>query len=147
MKLRLLQIVLATSVLTLSPAFAIHPSLPPHQKGDGISGQIRSVGPDTLINEMNRWSKAFMALYPDVKITEFIKYILSKDGQTETETGGFYSITNADREADLKRLGIIPSASNKRRRFATIVGAFRRRSRFSSRPLSFRPDQPEAARS
>jgi phosphate transport system substrate-binding protein len=39
---------------------------------------------------------------------EFIKYILSKDGQTETEAGGFYSITNADRESDLKRLGIIP---------------------------------------
>ena len=37
---------------------------------------------------------------------EFIKYILSKDGQTETEAGGFYSITNADRETDLKRLGI-----------------------------------------
>lgn len=37
---------------------------------------------------------------------EFIKYILSKDGQTETEEGGFYSITNDDREADLKRLGI-----------------------------------------
>lgn len=39
---------------------------------------------------------------------ELIKYILSKDGQMETEAGGFYSITNADREADLKRLGIIP---------------------------------------
>jgi hypothetical protein len=39
---------------------------------------------------------------------EFIKYILSKDGQTETEAGGFYSITNADREYDLKKLGIPP---------------------------------------
>jgi phosphate transport system substrate-binding protein len=27
---------------------------------------------------------------------EFIKYILSRDGQTEMEAGGFYSITNAD---------------------------------------------------
>jgi phosphate transport system substrate-binding protein len=39
---------------------------------------------------------------------EFIKYILSKDGQMETEAGGFYSITNADRESDLKSLGIPP---------------------------------------
>jgi phosphate transport system substrate-binding protein len=39
---------------------------------------------------------------------EFIKYILSKVGQTETEASGFYSITNADREYDLKKLGIAP---------------------------------------
>ena len=38
--------------------------------------------------------------------TEFIRYILSKDGQTQTEMGGFYPITNAIREEDLKRLGI-----------------------------------------
>lgn len=68
MKLRLFQIALAATLLT-SPALAIDPSLPPYQKGDGISGQIKSVGSDTLINEMNRWSKGFMALYPDAKIT------------------------------------------------------------------------------
>jgi phosphate transport system substrate-binding protein len=67
MKLRLLQIALSTTLLT-SPALAIDPNLPPYQKADGISGQIKSVGSDTLINEMNRWSKGFMALYPDVKI-------------------------------------------------------------------------------
>ncbi|MDR3425608.1 MAG: phosphate ABC transporter substrate-binding protein, partial [Alphaproteobacteria bacterium] len=37
---------------------------------------------------------------------EFIKYILSKDGQTLTEKGGYYSITDTDRQVDLKRLGI-----------------------------------------
>jgi len=42
----------------------------------------------------------------DALRSEFIKYILSKDGQTQTETGGFYPITNAIREQDLKRLGI-----------------------------------------
>jgi phosphate transport system substrate-binding protein len=68
MKLRLLQIAFAVTLLT-SPAFAIDPGLPPYQKADGISGQIKSVGSDTLINAMNRWSKGFMALYPDVKIT------------------------------------------------------------------------------
>ena len=63
------QIVLAATLLTLSPALAIDPNLPPYQKADGISGQIKSVGSDTLINEMNRWSKGFMALYADAKIT------------------------------------------------------------------------------
>jgi hypothetical protein len=31
---------------------------------------------------------------------EFIKYILSRDGQTQTEKGGFYSVTNDIRETD-----------------------------------------------
>ena len=37
---------------------------------------------------------------------EFIKYILSKDGQTQTEKDGFYPITNEIREAELSKLGI-----------------------------------------
>ena len=38
---------------------------------------------------------------------EFIKYIHSKDGQTQTERGGFYSITAKDRQEDQKLLGLI----------------------------------------
>ena len=38
---------------------------------------------------------------------EFIKYIMSKDGQTQTEKSGFYAITNQIREEELKKLGII----------------------------------------
>ena len=38
--------------------------------------------------------------------SEFIKYILSKDGQTETENGGFFPITNEIRESELSKLGI-----------------------------------------
>jgi phosphate transport system substrate-binding protein len=37
---------------------------------------------------------------------EFIKFILSKDGQELTEKGGFYPITNEIRENELKNLGI-----------------------------------------
>jgi phosphate transport system substrate-binding protein len=37
---------------------------------------------------------------------EFIKYIVSKEGQTQAEMGGYYPITNDIREDDLKRLGI-----------------------------------------
>jgi phosphate transport system substrate-binding protein len=37
---------------------------------------------------------------------EFIKYILSKDGQTQTEKSGFYPIANEVREKELKRLGL-----------------------------------------
>jgi phosphate transport system substrate-binding protein len=39
---------------------------------------------------------------------EFIKYILSADGQAQTEKGGYYAITPSDREADMKRLDLNP---------------------------------------
>ncbi len=42
----------------------------------------------------------------DALRSEFVKYVLSKDGQELTEKGGYYSITNDSREADLKKLGI-----------------------------------------
>lgn len=42
---------------------------------------------------------------------EFIKYILSRDGQTQTEVGGFYPITNEVREEELKRLGLAAPAN------------------------------------
>ena len=50
MKTRLLLGTLAVT-LTLSPASAVDQSLPPYQKADGISGQIKSVGSDTLIDD------------------------------------------------------------------------------------------------
>jgi phosphate transport system substrate-binding protein len=42
---------------------------------------------------------------------EFLKYALSKDGQTGTIKGGFYPITNATRLKALGALGISPDAS------------------------------------
>lgn len=68
MKKHLLFSTLAANLLMLSPALAVDQSLPPYQKVDGLSGQLKSVGSDTLIGEMSRWSKGFMALYPGVKI-------------------------------------------------------------------------------
>src|SRR6201995_4063846 len=68
MKTRLLLSFLAANLLMLAPALAIDASLPSYQKVDGISGQIKSVGSDTLVNAMARWSKGFMALYPDGRV-------------------------------------------------------------------------------
>ncbi len=42
----------------------------------------------------------------DPLTTEFVKYLLSKDGQELTIKGGFYPITNAMRMQDLQTLGI-----------------------------------------
>jgi phosphate transport system substrate-binding protein len=41
---------------------------------------------------------------------EFVKYILSKDGQEQTERGGFFPITNEVRESDSNKLAISPGS-------------------------------------
>ena len=48
---------------------------------------------------------------PDPTIEEFLKYILSKDGQTITMKAGFYPITNSVRMNNLKRIGIMADAN------------------------------------
>jgi phosphate transport system substrate-binding protein len=57
-----------------------------------------------------RYLNIYLNKIPDQPLdalrSEFIKYVLSKDGQELTEKGGYYSITNDSREADLKKLGI-----------------------------------------
>ena len=42
---------------------------------------------------------------------EFIKYVLSKDGQAQTERSGFYPLTSEMRQKELTRLGITASAN------------------------------------
>ena len=42
---------------------------------------------------------------------EFIKYVLSKDGQAQTEKSGFYPLTGEMRQKELMRLGITVSAN------------------------------------
>jgi phosphate transport system substrate-binding protein len=68
MALRILFAALAANLAAMSNAIALDPKLPAYQTTAGVSGQIKSVGSDTLDNEMLRWAKAFMALYPGVKI-------------------------------------------------------------------------------
>jgi phosphate transport system substrate-binding protein len=47
----------------------------------------------------------------DPSRSEFIKYVLSSDGQAQTEKTGFYPITNEIREKELKKLGISTRAN------------------------------------
>ena len=46
----------------------------------------------------------------DALRAEFVKYILSKDGQEQTERSGFFPITNEIREAEMNKLGISPGS-------------------------------------
>ena len=46
----------------------VDPNLPEYQKASGISGNLSSVGSDTLANLMTLWAEEFNRLYPNVNI-------------------------------------------------------------------------------
>ncbi len=62
------------AVLTLGVATAhaqavqVDPSLSSYQKTSGVSGNINSVGSDTMNNMMALWAETFRKMYPNVKI-------------------------------------------------------------------------------
>ena len=68
MRLMLGVAALAANVIAVPAAITLDQSLPAYQAVTGISGQIKSVGSDTLGHEITLWAKAFKGLYPDVKI-------------------------------------------------------------------------------
>ena len=68
-------IILAASLLVSSlvalPAAAesrVDPKLPAYEKASGVSGNLSSVGSDTLANLMTLWAEEYKRLYPNVNI-------------------------------------------------------------------------------
>lgn len=65
---------LGTAALALAAATAplatadIDSELPVYQKASGVSGNLTSVGSDTLANLMTLWAEEFKRLYPNVNI-------------------------------------------------------------------------------
>lgn len=60
-----------TAVLALSLqgfAVEIDPKLPEYEKVDGVSGNLNSIGSDTLNNLMTFWAESFRERYPNVNI-------------------------------------------------------------------------------
>ncbi len=69
MKKRLLLILVGFLFCTTSVmAVDLDPKLPAYTKVSGISGNLKSIGSDTLNNLMTLWSEGFRAQYPAVKI-------------------------------------------------------------------------------
>ena len=68
MKLRIFAAAIAVNLTGMSAALALDQSLPAYQAVTGISGQLKSVGSDTLNIEMTLWAKRFKDLYPWVNI-------------------------------------------------------------------------------
>lgn len=68
MKPSLVAAAFAVNVLTIPAAFALDQDLPAYHPVSGISGQLKSIGSDTLDHEMELWAKGFQKVYPEVKI-------------------------------------------------------------------------------
>jgi phosphate transport system substrate-binding protein len=46
----------------------VDPSIPAYQQTSGVSGNLNSIGSDTLNNLMTLWAEGFKAMYPNVNI-------------------------------------------------------------------------------
>lgn len=71
--MRLLATLAATAIAVLpSVAFAqpvqVDPELPRYAPVSGISGNLKSIGSDTLNNLMTLWGEGFQGIYPNVKL-------------------------------------------------------------------------------
>ncbi|MFC0709588.1 phosphate ABC transporter substrate-binding protein PstS family protein [Azorhizophilus paspali] len=58
----------AAGVATASAVAAVDPALPTYEKTSGVSGNLSSVGSDSLANLMTLWGEEFKRQYPNVNI-------------------------------------------------------------------------------
>jgi phosphate transport system substrate-binding protein len=62
----------AVAVLGVATAMAqgvkVDTALPSYQKTSGVSGNVNSVGSDTMNNLMTLWAESFLKMYPNVKV-------------------------------------------------------------------------------
>lgn len=56
------------SALGVAEVITVDPALPPYKAVSGVSGNLSSVGSDTLNNLMTFWAESFNKFYPNVKI-------------------------------------------------------------------------------
>lgn len=68
MNLKTLTLALTAQAALTSAAFALDPALPAYRPVGNLSGELKSIGSDTLNHEMELWAAGFKANYPNVKI-------------------------------------------------------------------------------
>lgn len=56
------------SLMSNTPASASDSRLPEYQRASGVSGNLSSVGSDTLANLMTLWAEEYQRIYPNVNI-------------------------------------------------------------------------------
>jgi phosphate transport system substrate-binding protein len=52
----------------LAQAVKVDPGIKPYEKTSGVTGNLNSIGSDTLNNLMTLWAEGFKASYPNVNI-------------------------------------------------------------------------------
>ncbi len=61
-------VAISATCLSANAATLLDPNLPTYEKASGVSGNLSSVGSDTLANLMTLWAEEFKRLYPNVNI-------------------------------------------------------------------------------
>jgi phosphate transport system substrate-binding protein len=72
LKTRLAQVLVLTATLSANSLFAqavqVDKAIPAYQKTSGVSGNLNSIGSDTLNNLLTLWAEGFQKQYPNVRI-------------------------------------------------------------------------------
>lgn len=68
MKALVTSLSLCTAFATFSSTAAVDAELPNYERASGISGNLTSIGSDTLANLMTLWSQEFKKNYPNVNV-------------------------------------------------------------------------------
>ena len=71
MKVKISAMLVSVSLLSAPAAFAqatVDEDLPVYEKTSGVSGNLSSVGSDTLANLMTLWAESFKRTYPNVNV-------------------------------------------------------------------------------
>ncbi|MBP1634306.1 MAG: pstS [Acidobacteria bacterium] len=61
-------VVAAAAAVVRAQAVKVDSGLPAYQKVSGVSGNLNSVGSDTMNNMMTLWAETFRRMYPNVKV-------------------------------------------------------------------------------
>src|SRR3990172_11054961 len=59
---------IVTSISLSQEAIQVDPGITSYQKASGVSGNLSSVGSDTILNLMTLWAEEFKKAYPNVNI-------------------------------------------------------------------------------
>jgi phosphate transport system substrate-binding protein len=59
---------LLMGTLAFAQQVAVEPGISPYQRSSGVSGNINSIGSDTMNNLMALWGEAFRKMYPNARI-------------------------------------------------------------------------------
>ena len=123
-KKTLSRVVLAAAVAAsaVTSAQADSTSLPAYQKTDGVSGNLNSIGSDTLNNLMALWAEAFRTNYPSVNIQIEGNSIISAREVAIYAEFGFEGAVIANNTVDGAAIGISVVNFNEGGRLATVQG-------------------------